>query len=72
MKQLADYLGLPERILNNQLRINQNIETALKIPGANGTLQIGTETQYKTAQDAAIQSTKYGNWLLLDSSKNLL
>ena len=66
VEELAAYLGLPSKILNNKLRITQEKETYLNIPGANGTLQIGNDEQYSLCQDAAIKAVKYGRALLSD------
>lgn len=72
MEELARYVGLPSKILNNPLRITSSIETALHIPGPNGTLQIGTDAQYAICQDAAAQSVKWGDNLVITNSGEIL
>lgn len=68
VEELTRYMGLPSVILNNPLRITSEIETALNIPGPNGSLQVGTELQYSLCQDAAVNAVKYGDWLMLEYS----
>lgn len=64
VEELAAYLGLPSKIINNKLRITAGKETYLNIPGPNGSLQVGTDEQYSLCQDAAIKAVKYGRALL--------
>lgn len=68
MEELARYLGLKSKVLNNQLRITSAKETALNIPGQNGTLQVGTDAQYSLCQDAAMKAVKYGDYLMISNS----
>lgn len=68
MEELARYLGLPSRVVNNQLRITAATEEGLNIPGQNGTLQIGTDEQYSLCQDAAVKAVKYGDYLMISNS----
>lgn len=68
MEELARYLGLPSKVLNNQMRITAATEEVLNIPGKNGTLQIGTDEQYSLCQDAAIKAVKYGDYLMTNFS----
>lgn len=72
MGEISRYLGFKDMIINNKLRITQDKETYLNIPGGNGTLQIGTEEQYSVAQKCAVQSISFGDWLISDASKSIL
>ena len=72
MEVLADYIGLKSKVINNQMRISVDIYNYLHIPGANGTLKIGNELQYKQAQEAAIKSVLWGKSLLNEVSKQLI
>lgn len=72
MEVLARYVGLQSKIINNPLRINSTVETSLHIPGPNGTLQVGTDSQYSICQDAATQAVKWGDYLLTHNSGVIL
>ena len=69
---ISRYLGFKDRIINNPLRITEEIESSLQIPGKNGTLQIGTEEQNLAAQAYAVQAMNYGDYLFNNLSQYIM
>lgn len=61
---LARYYGLPQRILNNQLRLNSSKWQSMNIPGPNGTPDYSfTDNDYVNCQKSAIAGYKTSNAL---------
>lgn len=71
MEELSRYYGTQSKIIGNRSRITATTEDALNIPGKNGTLQVGTDSQYILCQKAAVKAVKWGDNLLITNSDDL-